>query len=105
MALPPATRFPRRQGKGVDEVDRSHSLTPLVHLHRPSPTGNKRSQVTVIYTPHSNLKKTGDMATGSVSFHNDRLVKRVFVGARDNAVVNRLNRSKVVREVSRALSL
>lgn len=63
--------------------------------------GNKRTTATVIYTPHSNLKKTGDMATGSVSFHNDRLVKRIYVGARDNAVVNRLNKTKVVREVRR----
>lgn len=65
------------------------------------PAGNKRPQATVIYTLHSNLKKTGAMATGSVSFHNDRLVKRIFVGPRDNAVVNRLNKSKVVREVRR----
>lgn len=39
------------------------------------------------------------VATGAVSFHNDKLVKRVYIPTRDNAVVNRLNKTKVVREV------
>lgn len=47
----------------------------------------------------TNLKKTGAMDTGTVSFHNDKLVKRVYVRERDNAIVNRLNKTKVEREV------
>jgi hypothetical protein len=55
------------------------------------------------------------MAIGAVSFHRDKLVrrrplrgreaptagqvKRVFVAERDNAIVNRLNKTKVVRDV------
>ncbi|CAD6571041.1 MAG: hypothetical protein TREMPRED_000125 [Tremellales sp. Tagirdzhanova-0007] len=38
--------------------------------------GNKKDNITVIYTPFSNLKKTGDMAVGQVSFHSDKTVKR-----------------------------
>ena len=34
------------------------------------------------------------MATGQVSFHNPRLVKRVHVASRSNAIVNRLNKTK-----------
>lgn len=60
--------------------------------------GNKQS-VTVIYTPASNILKRGDYATGSVSFHNDRLVKRFRVEERVNAVVNRLNKTKQERQV------
>jgi hypothetical protein len=37
--------------------------------------GNKKDNITIIYTPWSNVKKTGDMATGSVSFHNERVVR------------------------------
>ncbi|EKD01357.1 cytoplasm protein [Trichosporon asahii var. asahii CBS 8904] len=33
-------------------------------------------EVKIIYTPFTNLKKTGDMAVGQVAFHNDRKVKR-----------------------------
>lgn len=57
--------------------------------------GNKKDNVTVIYTPWSNLKKSGNMATGQVGFKNDKLVKRVYVKQRENAIVNRLNKTKI----------
>lgn len=34
------------------------------------------------------------MATGTVTFHNERKVKRVLVKDRENAIVNRLNKTK-----------
>lgn len=40
--------------------------------------GNKKDNLSVIYTPADNLKKTGDMAVGQVSFHDDKRVKRGF---------------------------
>ncbi|CEL56906.1 Coiled-coil domain-containing protein 25 OS=Danio rerio GN=ccdc25 PE=1 SV=1 [Rhizoctonia solani AG-1 IB] len=61
--------------------------------------GNKKDNITIIYTPWDNLKKTGDMAVGQVSFHHNNRVKRVHVPERVNAIVNRLNKTKVVREV------
>ncbi|TYJ56632.1 hypothetical protein B9479_002724 [Cryptococcus floricola] len=82
--------------------------------------GNKKDNITasrVIYTPFPNLKKTGDMPVGQVSFHSDKKVKRgepvdgndveresdqvaqAHVPTRDNAIVNRLNKTKVEREV------
>ncbi|WFD04394.1 hypothetical protein MOBT1_003103 [Malassezia obtusa] len=68
--------------------------------------GNKKNHLTIIYTPHSNVKvrgvltqKTGDMAVGAVSFFNDRTVKRFYVKERENAVVNRLNKTRVERKV------
>ncbi|KAK7025556.1 hypothetical protein VNI00_015909 [Paramarasmius palmivorus] len=80
--------------------------------------GNKKDNLTIIYTPADNLKKTGDMAVGQVSFHNDKRVKRgeqdttstvngsfndvyeVHVPKRENPIVNRLNKTKVEREVN-----
>ena len=59
--------------------------------------GNKKDNVAVIYTPWSNLKKTGDMDVGQVSFHNTRLVKRIHVETRINEIINRLNKTKVER--------
>ncbi|WFD23440.1 hypothetical protein MEQU1_002130 [Malassezia equina] len=61
--------------------------------------GNKKNNITIIYTPHSNVKKTGDMAVGAVSFYNDRLVKRFYVKERKNEIVNRLNKTKEERVV------
>ncbi|KAJ2843739.1 Coiled-coil domain-containing protein 25 [Coemansia brasiliensis] len=56
--------------------------------------GNKKDNITIIYTPWSNLLKRGDMATGQVSFKNPQKVKRVYVATRENAIVNRLNKTK-----------
>ncbi|KAI0322082.1 hypothetical protein OF83DRAFT_1167871 [Amylostereum chailletii] len=61
--------------------------------------GNKKDNLTIIYTPADNLKKTGDMAVGQVSFHNDKRVKRVHIAKRENPIVNRMNKTKVVRDV------
>lgn len=60
---------------------------------------NKLDNVIIIYTPVTNLKKTGDLDTGTVCFHNDRLVRRVHISAKDNAIVNRLNKTKVEKQV------
>ncbi|BDD55014.1 hypothetical protein MAP00_000571 [Monascus purpureus] len=57
--------------------------------------GNKKDNITVIYTPWLNLMKDGSMATGQVSFHNPKLVRKVFVRTRENAIVNRLNKTRV----------
>jgi hypothetical protein len=57
--------------------------------------GNKKDNVTIIYTPWSNLRKDASMATGQVSFHDQKNVRKVHVPARLNPVVNRLNKTKV----------
>ncbi|KZP13930.1 cytoplasmic protein [Athelia psychrophila] len=61
--------------------------------------GNKKDNLTVIYTPGDNLKKSGDMAVGQVSFHSDKKVKRVHVETRQNVIVNRLNKTKLEKQV------
>ncbi|KAM3500488.1 hypothetical protein MY10362_006351 [Beauveria mimosiformis] len=67
----------------------------LAHLTKAnSIEGNKKDNITVIYTPWSNLKKDGSMDVGQVSFKNPRLVKRVLVPQRENVIVNRLNKTK-----------
>ena len=56
--------------------------------------GNKKDNITVIYTPWSNLHKTAGMAVGQVGFKKDKLVKKVHIDCRVNAIVNRLNKTK-----------
>ncbi len=53
----------------------------------------------VIYTPHSNLKKTQGMDVGQVGFKNDKLVKTVKV-SKLNAILNRLNKTKEEKQVN-----
>ncbi|WFD06237.1 hypothetical protein MVES1_001580 [Malassezia vespertilionis] len=64
--------------------------------------GNKKNNITIIYTPHANVKKTGDMAVGAVTFFNDQRVKRFYVKERENAIVNRLNKTRVERQIDYA---
>ena len=59
--------------------------------------GNKKDNVTVIYTPWSNLRKDASMATGQVSFHDPKLTKKILVPVRQNHIVNRLNKTRVER--------
>ncbi|KAH7252570.1 probable JLP2 DnaJ-Like Protein 2 [Fusarium torulosum] len=60
--------------------------------------GNKKDNVTIIYTPWSNLKKDGSMEVGQVGFKDPRKVKRILVPQRENPIVNRLNKTKVEKK-------
>jgi len=59
--------------------------------------GNRTNGVMIVYTGWANLKKSGDMATGQVGFHGHKAVHRTRVDKRDNAIVNRLNKTKAER--------
>lgn len=63
-------------------------------MTHPSP-GNKKDNITVIYTPWSNLKKNGSMAVGQVGFKDAKKVKKILVPTRQNPIINRLNKTKV----------
>lgn len=67
LRLPPNTTWESIPGKLLDD------LSQLVKAN--SIEGNKRDNITIIYTPWRNVKKTGDMAIGSVMFHNDQKVR------------------------------
>lgn len=58
--------------------------------------GCKLSSVYVVYTRWRNLKKTANMVAGQVSYHNAGNVRRMLV-EKNNAIVNRLNKTKVER--------
>ena len=57
--------------------------------------GSKASKVDVIYTEFSNLKKTHMMETGSVSFHDQKLVYKVKHVERDREIVKNIERSRI----------
>ncbi|KAJ1949187.1 Coiled-coil domain-containing protein 25, partial [Dispira parvispora] len=74
-------------------------VTDLAQLTKAnSIEGNKKNNLVIIYTPWRNLKKTGDMAVGQVSFHNPKLVKRCHIETRVNEIVNRLNKTRVEKQ-------
>ncbi|KAK0634916.1 coiled-coil domain-containing protein 25 [Bombardia bombarda] len=84
-----------REGETWDKIP-EELLTDLGQLTKAnSIEGNKKDNITVIYTPWSNLKKDGSMAAGQVSFKDQRKVKKILVPQRENVIVNRLNKTKV----------
>ncbi|RLV96696.1 Coiled-coil domain-containing protein 25 [Spathaspora sp. JA1] len=56
--------------------------------------GNKLNNITVIYTPVENLISDGSMDIGTVTFKNRQLVKRIHVAKKENAIINKLNKTK-----------
>lgn len=59
--------------------------------------GNKKATgaVRVVYTPWSNLYKTRGMADGQVGFHDNKQCLYTQVLQRENAIVNRLDKTRV----------
>ena len=55
---------------------------------------SKLNNITIIYTPVDNLYTDGSMDAGTVTFHNPKKVKRILVAKKENAIVNKLNRTK-----------
>ncbi|KAF2494104.1 DUF814-domain-containing protein [Lophium mytilinum] len=83
------------EGDSWDSIP-SDLLTDCAQLTKAnSIEGNKKDNITVIYTPWSNLKKDGSMAVGQVSFKDQRKVKKIHVAQRENVIVNRLNKTKI----------
>lgn len=60
--------------------------------------GCKLNDVRIVYTPWSNLKKTGDMAVGQVSFHNEGLRSYHTVASKNRPLLKLLEKSKVEKE-------
>jgi len=56
--------------------------------------GSKENSVEVLYTPWSNLLKTNGMATGEVSFSNNAKVKKLQIKAKNNKILNRLEKTR-----------
>mmetsp|Transcript_2975 Transcript_2975/g.5239 ORF Transcript_2975/g.5239 Transcript_2975/m.5239 type:complete len:208 (-) Transcript_2975:554-1177(-) len=86
-----------RENETLDDVsdDVIEDLAQLTKYN--SIEGNKRNHIAIVYTMASNLKKTGDMEVGQVSFKNTKEVKHYKVDYKKNDVVNRLNKTKVER--------
>lgn len=86
-----------RPGETLDDIPSSviDDCAQLVKAN--SIKGNKLSNIDVIYTFWSNLKKTADMEIGQIGFHDSKNVRSVRIERRINDIVNRLNKTKVYK--------
>lgn len=85
-------RLPK--GKGLQDIpqDTLEDCCQLVKAN--SIQGNKVDNLSIVYTPVSNLKKTASMEVGQVGFRDFKAVLKTKVEERVNAIVNRLNATK-----------
>eukprot|EP00878_Enallax_costatus_P022285 GHUV01023630.1.p1 GENE.GHUV01023630.1~~GHUV01023630.1.p1 ORF type:complete len:201 (+),score=28.94 GHUV01023630.1:190-792(+) len=60
--------------------------------------GCKSNDVTIVYTPWSNLKKTASMDVGQVGFHDEKLRRYTKVARKNNDILNRLEKTKRERQ-------
>lgn len=86
-------------GQTLEQVDQAliEDAGQLVKAN--SIQGNKMNDVDIVYTMWENLQKTASMDVGQIGFHKQKAVKKIRLASRDNAVVNRLNKTKVERQV------
>lgn len=59
--------------------------------------GCKQARLRIVYTPWSNLHKTGDMVVGQVGFHKESLRRYHTVESKNREMLKRLEKSKVER--------
>lgn len=84
-----------REGESIENIP-SILLDDCCQLVKAnSIQGNKMNDIEIIYTPWSNLKKTAGMDAGQVAYHNEKEVRKVKVEKRINAIINRLEKTKV----------
>ncbi|XP_047945864.1 coiled-coil domain-containing protein 25-like [Salvia hispanica] len=89
-------RLPK--GQTIDDIPEGvlEDCAQLVKAN--SIQGNKVNNISIVYTPWQNLKKTASMEVGQVGFHDQKMVRTMKVEKRMNEIVNRLNKTKIERK-------
>ncbi|NXG09476.1 CCD25 protein, partial [Sakesphorus luctuosus] len=83
------------KGQTMEDIPKE-VLVDCAHLVKAnSIQGCKMNNVTVVYTPWTNLKKTSDMDVGQIGFHRQKDVKVLTVEKKVNEILNRLEKTKV----------
>ncbi|NWV16754.1 CCD25 protein, partial [Origma solitaria] len=85
------------KGQTMDDIPKE-VLIDCAHLVKAnSIQGCKMNNVTVVYTPWSNLRKTPDMDVGQIGFHRQKDVKMLTVEKKVSEILHRLEKTRVER--------
>ncbi|KAI4107737.1 MAG: hypothetical protein L6R37_001422 [Teloschistes peruensis] len=87
-------KLPRALVEDCAQLTKANSIEAL--LKRLSYQGNKKDNVTIVYTPWSNLLKNASMATGQVGFRDQKKTRTILVPTRLNPTINRLMKTRTV---------
>ncbi|XP_059491325.1 coiled-coil domain-containing protein 25 [Neocloeon triangulifer] len=86
-------------GQSLDDVPATVIEEAAQLVKANSISGNKMNDIDVVYTMWANLKKTDSMEVGQVGFHKEKEVRKIRVARRNAEAVNRLNKTKVEKQV------
>ncbi|CDO91791.1 unnamed protein product [Kluyveromyces dobzhanskii CBS 2104] len=81
--------------KALEDVPREVLLDCLQLCKSESIQGNKLSQCTIVTTPWHNLRKSGYMKPGEVSYKSMKSLRKIECFARDNSILNRLQKTRL----------
>eukprot|EP00164_Ancoracysta_twista_P005558 GFYU01007622.1.p1 GENE.GFYU01007622.1~~GFYU01007622.1.p1 ORF type:complete len:213 (-),score=75.62 GFYU01007622.1:39-677(-) len=83
-----------RRGETMDDIPPNvlDDCCQLVKAN--SIEGCKKNNISIIYTPWSNLNKTKNMETGAIGFHDRKLVRSVKVEKKNNDVLKPVEKTK-----------
>jgi len=88
-----------RKGETLENVEQVVIEEAAQLVKQNSIEGCKMNDVDVVYTMWENLHKTESMEVGQIGFHKQKAVKKIRVAKKDAIVINRLNKTKVEKEV------
>lgn len=80
-------------GKSISEIPQDVLEDCCQIVKDNSIKGKKESKLDIVYTPWENLLKKESMEVGQVGFKKQRQVTKVTI-QKNNAIVNRLNKTK-----------
>eukprot|EP00796_Vickermania_ingenoplastis_P005953 gene5953-4262_t len=82
-------------GKGMDDLTPAMIEECSQLTKQNSIEGCKLNDIRVVYTPWSNLHKTGDMDVGQIGFHKENLRRYHTVQKKDREMIKRLEKTRV----------
>ncbi|XP_062889465.1 coiled-coil domain-containing protein 25 [Mobula hypostoma] len=85
------------KGQVIDSIPKEVLIDCAQLVKANSIQGCKMNNINVVYTPWSNLKKTGDMDVGQIGFHKQKDVKVIAVEKKINEILNRLEKTRSER--------
>ncbi|XP_039604408.1 coiled-coil domain-containing protein 25 isoform X1 [Polypterus senegalus] len=85
------------KGQTIDDIPKEVLIDCAQLVKNNSIQGCKTNNINIVYTPWTNLKKTGDMDVGQIGFHVQKEVKITAVEKKINEIVNRLEKTKEER--------
>eukprot|EP01080_Neovahlkampfia_damariscottae_P011152 gene11152-3974_t len=88
-----------KEGETINDIP-ENVLEDIAQMTKESSKdGRKKDNIRIIYTLASNLKKTGDMETGEVGFHNRNTIKYIMVHTKKSDILKRLIKTREERDI------